>query len=52
MAYTDTSVGTNARKGSTGSLGSLKGKPTDKMKTTGKPAITGLGSTKKTGKKK
>jgi hypothetical protein len=53
MGYADITVGTNGRKGSKGQLSNLKGKPTDKMNTTGKPAITNLSSNaKNTGKKK
>ncbi|MDR1314798.1 MAG: hypothetical protein LBQ12_14195 [Deltaproteobacteria bacterium] len=55
MSYTDRVLGNRARKGSTGPIGGLKGKPTDKMQTSGKPAITGSGGAKspaKGGKKK
>jgi hypothetical protein len=42
MAYTDQKLGKNARRATAGPIGHLKGKPTDKMKTTGRDAITGL----------
>jgi hypothetical protein len=48
MSYTDFTLGKNARKGSTGPLGSLKGKPTDKMKTGG-AGKAGLGQTSNAG---
>jgi hypothetical protein len=44
MGYTDFALGKNARKASSGALGKLKGKPTDKMQTSGKAAIPGLQS--------
>jgi hypothetical protein len=46
MGYTDVTLGHRSRRGSTGPLGSLKGKPTDKMKTSGKAAAPDLQSPK------
>jgi hypothetical protein len=40
--YAEATLGKNARRASTGPIGHLKGKPTDKNKITGNNALTGL----------